>query len=195
MKKISLLFTLLLISIIKFHAQEFIWGFNVGNVGFDAAYSMKTDIDGNVYIAGTFLGTVDFDHSALVEELTSAGGVDGFFAKYDSDGNLIWVKQLAGNLADRCTALTIDADGNIIVTGYFSEFLDLDPSAAVYEIESSADDEVFIAKYDSDGNFLWGGQIEGSGNEISTCVEVDNDGNIYVSGTFPLSADFDMGPC
>lgn len=194
MKKILLSIFLVISTFLKLFSQELIWAYNIGSVGFDAAYSLKTDDVGNVYIAGTFVGMVDFDPGIGVSTLTATGGSDAFFAKYDSNGNLIWVKHIGGNLAERSSALALDTDGNIIVTGYFQEFIDLDPSVAVFELESSADNEIFIAKYDNDGNFIWGGQIEGSGNEIAYTVETDNDGNIYIGGIITIIADFDLGP-
>jgi len=76
-------------------------------------------------VAGKFDETTDFDPGTGVAELTATVR-DVFFAKYDKDINLVWVKQLVGEDQGVCHALALDADKNIYLAGWFRIGMDMD---------------------------------------------------------------------
>ena len=84
---------------------NFIWAKQIGSNGFDVATSVVTDASGNVYVAGYFDQTADFDPNAGTFNLTSAGGSDIFILKLDAAGNFVWVKQIGGSSIDECLSL------------------------------------------------------------------------------------------
>lgn len=75
---------------------ELAWTQELSGDGFESGEEVAIDTEGNIYQAGYFAGTVDFDSGTGVFELTSTREVDYFVRKIDTDGNLIWVRPLAG---------------------------------------------------------------------------------------------------
>lgn len=103
----------------------------IGGSSYDNVFELEVDDDGNIYMAGVFSSTVDFDYGPDIYELTSWGSSDGFVLKTDSVGNLIWVIPFGGSSGDQCFSLGLDNDGNIYIggefynTGYFQKVLSI----------------------------------------------------------------------
>jgi uncharacterized repeat protein (TIGR02543 family) len=165
-------------------AQGFVW---TSQIGISTAVAAKVSVDAstNVYVVGGFYGTANFGKTNLV----SAGDVDIFFAKYDSRGNLIWVKQAGGNGTDVAQDIAVDQSGNIFVLGYFQGTAAFDSSnlTAVGSISMGPVDNLFIAKYSPDGTLSWISQAGGPGGGAGLGISVGNDENIYSTG---FSKDF-----
>src|SRR5207253_10493411 len=88
-----------------------------GGTGFEITWACATDADGNVYIAGD-AQAADFPVTAdAVQKIYGDGGQDGFVAKYDKNGHLLWSTFLGGTDWDGVYGLTIDGSGNAVVTG------------------------------------------------------------------------------
>ena len=110
---------ILLISFpINSNSQILNWAFNAGGSGRDEATFMHVDNEGNVLVTGLFSGTADFDNSASVYNLTSAGSEDIFVAKYTSAGQFIWAFRVGGADRDHGLGITCDANNNVIITGF-----------------------------------------------------------------------------
>ena len=152
---------------------------------------IKTDNLGNIYTSGYFTGTVVFDPSALNYSITSAGSNDAFVSKLDSSGNFKWAKKFGSSGWDAAMAVTLDNNGNVYATGIFTNTVDFDPSASVHNLSSFGQDDVFILKLDSLGNFIWVKQIGGSDYQNTQSIQLDGSGNIYTSGWFKGSVDVD----
>ena len=98
---------------------------------------IKTDAVNNIYLAGIFNGTVDFDPGALTYNLTAGGNIDGFICKWDMSGNFISAVQVGGTNSNAILhpeSIVIDATNNLYVCGTFGNTIDFDPSAATYNI-------------------------------------------------------------
>lgn len=173
---------------------NFIWATSIE--GNSRAYSMTMDNDDNIYICGGFQNTIDFDSGPGVVELTSAGLNDGYLAKYNSLGELLWAKGYGGELNETPIALAIDNDGNLVTTGDFNAVADFDPSVNQALLTPVGSSDVFISKFDNDGNFLWAKQLTGqslSSDMSSSAIVFGNEGHIYLCGRFVNSVDFDPG--
>jgi len=158
-----------------------------GNEWLEGVKFIKTDLEGNKYIGGYFIGNIDFDFSNNNYILNAAQG-NQFIAKYDSAYNLIWVKQLQVELTFYY-GLVADAHQNIYLTGTFEGIVDFNPGLGVNTLETSYP-RVFILKLDSVGNFVWANKLQYATNSFA--LAVDNLGNIINSGTFGgLLGDFD----
>ena len=172
-------------------AGNFLWAKTFGGSFDDYGYAITVDGNGNIYTSGKFTGTVDFDPSGGIDNRTSNGGFDAFIQKMDAAGNFLWVKTFGGTSNDLGNAITVDGNGNIYTTGNFIGTVDFDPSASIDNHTSSGLFDVFVQKMDAAGNFLWaktfGGTITDNGNFIT----LDGSGNIYVTGSFQGTADFD----
>lgn len=166
------------------------WTNQIGGNSSDIGKSITKDDNGNLYIIGYFFSTVDFDSSSNVENLTSAGDRDIFIQKIDSNGNLIWVKQIGGLGSDEGHAITIDANNNIYATGHFSGTVDFDPAANINNITSEGLHDIFILKLDANGNFQWVKGMGDSGFDRGLSINTDINGHIYTTGIFGGTANF-----
>jgi len=158
---------------------NFIWAKQMGNLKKDAGSFITTDVRGNVYLTGHFEKTVDFDPGKDEYNLTSTGERDIFIQKLDSDGNLIWAKQMGGSDKDFGIALAIDNSENVYTIGHFNETADFDPGAGEYNFTSKGLRDVFIQKLDVDGNFIWAKQMGGINYEWASSITIDTEGYIY----------------
>lgn len=177
---------------------NFIWAKQIGSNGFDVATSVVTDASGNVYVAGYFDQTADFDPNAGTFNLTSAGGSDIFILKLDAAGNFVWVKQIGGSSIDECLSLAIDGSGNLCTSGSFSGTVDFDSGAGTFNLVSSASSAMFILKLDTTGNFVWAKTIGSNSFDKANSIATDAFGNVYTTGSFRANAfgansDFDPG--
>jgi hypothetical protein len=188
----------------------------LSSTGSVQAAAVATDPAGNVYLSGSFTGTVDFepqDGPDAADTLSShvhASGAslrDGFVAKYAPAGDLLWVRQFGGanailNSGDPGTGdLVLDAAGNAYVTGSlrgsdaaFGQRPDATP--VVLSAHGPADqfgltaEDAFLAKLDPDGATLWAVVMGGSGTDVGRALDVDPAGNVYTAGTFTGTAEF-----
>ncbi|HDP76053.1 MAG TPA: T9SS type A sorting domain-containing protein [Bacteroidales bacterium] len=175
------------------NAQSFEWAKRMGGTGYDEGSSIAIDASGNVYITGEFGGTADFDPGEGTYTLTSAGGWDIFVSKFDSAGNFLWAKRMGGTGWDGGNSIAIDASGNVYITGVFSGTADFDPGEGTYTLTSAGERDIFVSKLDSAGNFVWARRMGGTGLNGGNSIAIDASGNVYITGYFCGTADFDPG--
>ena len=174
-------------------AGNLLWIKQMGGTSNDEGYSIITDAGGNVYTTGWFKGTADFDPGAGITNLTSAGEEDIFILKLSPAGNLLWVKQMGGTYYDKGFSITTDAISNVYTTGYFNGTVDFDPGAGTANLTSANYQDIFIQKLDSAGNFLWIKQMGGTSYDRGNSITTDAGGNVYTTGCFIDTVDFDPG--
>lgn len=170
-----------------------LWVKQLGNTHTDYGYSLAMDTNGDLFATGFFRGTVDFNPGSGSQNLTSFGESDIFLLKLDTNGNFIWVKQMGGSASDYGRSITTDGNNNIYMTGNFEGTVDFDPGTNVYNLTSAGDDDSFVLKLDPNGNLLWARQIGGSIEERGESISVDAQGNVYSTGTFMTTVDFNPG--
>ncbi|MCV9928655.1 SBBP repeat-containing protein [Flavobacterium sp. LS1R49] len=174
-------------------AGNLVWAKAMGGAAADTGYSISVDAAGNVYATGSFFGTADFDPNIGVSYLTSAGSLDIFVVKLDAAGNLVWAKALGGIGLDSGQGITTDAAGNVYTTGYFNGTADLDPGIGVANFSSMGDNDIFVVKLDVSGNLVWAKTMGGTGADSGNAISVDTAGNVYTTGSFFGTVDFDPG--
>ena len=103
-----------------------------------------------------------------------------------------WAKQI-GNYNGTNVDIAMDNSGNTYVLGHFSYTSDLDPGSANYPLTSNGDFDIFIVKLTSAGDFVWAKQVGGTAQELASNIETDQNGNVYFTGTFKGTVDFDPG--
>jgi hypothetical protein len=167
----------------------------LGGAGNDDATAATVDRSGNLLVAGNFSGTADLDPSAGTTNLVSAGNSDIYVAKYNSAGNISWARRTGGSGADAVRAITVDKPGNVYTTGQFNGLVDFDPGAAVANIDGTAGvANTFLWKLDSAGNYLLARHFKtASGFSEGTGIALDATGNIFLSGRFSGTVDFNTG--
>ena len=193
MKKI-LLITICLFVLETLNAQSYEWAKSFSGSSVKVGESIYIDDLGNVYTTGYFSGTVDFDPGAGVYNLTSAGGRDVFVQKMDSNGNFLWAKSLGGAQNDMSNSIVIDNTGNLYITGSFLGTADFDPNIGTTSLTSAGGSDIFVQKMDAMGNLLWVKSLEGTGNDSGESIALDGFGNVYITGSFQATIDFDPGP-
>ena len=174
-------------------AGNFVWAKKIGGSSFDTGWRIALDVDGNVYISGTFEGTADFDPGAAVYQLTSAGSWDMFVLKLDVAGNFVWAKKMGSTDNDEAYAITVDQSSNVYLTGYFNGTVDFDPSAGVSNLTTAGSYDIFVSKLDSAGNFVWAKSLGGTSAELGNDIAVDAIGNVYTTGFYFGTVDFAPG--
>ena len=183
MKK-TLLFVLLLLCTTFIFAQIDVWQWakQAGGTDYDFGQDIAIDSSGNSYITGYFPGNASFGTT----ELTSSGGIDIFVAKLDSDGNWLWAQKAGGTSDDGGYSIAIDSSGNSYVTGYFHSTA----SFGNITLTSSGSYDIFVAKLDSNGNWLWAKKAGGTSDDYGYSITIDFSGNSYVTGYFYSTASF-----
>ncbi|MGQ0636154.1 MAG: SBBP repeat-containing protein [Planctomycetaceae bacterium] len=146
------------------------------------AASVTTDASGNVYIGGSFSGTVSFGAYTL----TSGGSYDGFVVKLGSDGTVQWATRWGGADSESANGVAVDGAGNVLAAGSTTR-RNADGSVAFTNIQ--------VEKFNASGSLVWGKQIGNTsgGNEVANGIGADAAGNVYVGGTFKGTVDFDPG--
>jgi hypothetical protein len=173
--------------------SDFIWAKSMGGASYDYGKGIAVDSSGNVYTTGYFRDTADFDPGVSTFNLTSAGGDDIFVAKLAGNGNFVWAKCIGGTNGDYGTGITVDSSGNVYTTGYFYGTVDFDPGASISNLTSAGGYDIFVSKLDSSGNFVWAKNMGGIDYDYGNGIAVDSNGNVYTTGSFVLTADFDPG--
>jgi sugar lactone lactonase YvrE len=161
---------------------NFLWAKRAGGTGSNGGRSIAVDSSGNAYITGYFSETALFGATTL----TSAGGQDTYIAKADSGGNFLWATRAGGTSHDYGNGIVVDSSGNAYITGEFS-------GTSVFgatTLTSAGWDDIFVAKVDSGGNFLWAKRAGGVSSVRGQGIAVDSSGNAYVTGGFSGTAVF-----
>ena len=177
-------------------AGNFVWARQLGGTGDDVGTGVALDADGNVYTTGFFNGAVDFDPGPGIYNLISAGDRDIFISKLDSEGHFVWARQMGGISSDSAAGVDVDVAGNVYTVGQFIDTSDFDPGPGTCNLTAVGGlySDVFVSKLDSAGNFVWAGQLGGDAVDDGRSVAVDVVGNVYTTGDFRWTADFDPGP-
>lgn len=141
-----------------------LWCRQFGGDDFDFVEDVAADVLGNVYAAGQTFGDLDGGN---------AGSADAFICKYDSSGNMMWIRQIGTNVYDRAQSVSADGLGNAYVAGSTSGSL-AGPAAG--------NGDSFVAKYDSAGNSLWIRQFGSQGIDDCYGTSADGTGDVYIGG-------------
>lgn len=176
---------------------NFLWAKQIGGPLNEGSASIAVNTTGEIYIAGGFEGTVDFDPGPAIFNLTDFGSGDIFILKLDNNGGFLWAKQLGGTGGDYVNAMAIDNAGNVFATGGIGTAADFDPGPGVYNLTPVSAGDMFISKLNTAGNFAWAVQLAGAGATdygFGFAIAVDASGNVYSTGNFGGTFDFDPGP-
>jgi uncharacterized protein (AIM24 family) len=186
--------------------DTFVWGLNsngtyrfvkrIGGGLYESGEAVDIDAVGNVYVTGRFTYKTNFNPGGSGGMLTAynASGADAFVAKYDSVGTFKWTKRIGSiETNDWGRGIAVDGSRNVYVTGQFTSIANLNPNGAAL-VASNGGTEGFVAKFDTNGNFVYGKDIGGEQNDVGRGIAVDAlRGNVFVAGEFRDEVDFDPG--
>ncbi len=154
-----------------------LWLRGAGGPKDDVGIEVATDTAGSVYVAGRFEDSIRFDgvfYPGFAE-------VDIFVVKYDKDGVLQWVRTYGASRDDRCRGLSVTPDGFVYLAGRYRLLTKFGPITLV--AEGGAED-VYLAKLDQNGIIMWARTMGGPGRDFGEDVIVDSEGNAYVTGSY-----------
>jgi hypothetical protein len=178
--------------VIKLDAQGgTVWADQVTDTGGVGATGIALDGAGSaVYTIGGFQGHADFGGGFTLDTANASNGAI-YIAKSTADGSMLWARAMAetpGTSGTGGTAIAVDDQGNAYMTGTFSGAnVDFAPGAGISasQLTSNAGSlDVFVAKHDKDGNFIWAQRAGGAGADIGTSIAVDPAGTVYAGGFF-----------
>lgn len=181
--------------------ENLIWAISMGGPNGEEINDLVIDNSGNIYVTGRFQSqTIDMDPGPGVSNITSTSGAtqwDIFVAKYSPTGAHLWSFGYGtNNIAESGNGIDLDNDGNVYVTGIFRGTIDFDPGAGVANLTPNGNGDVFVAKYNSNGQYISAFNIGAPGS--NTCagqdIRFDPNGFIYVGGDYEGTVDFDPGP-
>ncbi len=172
---------------------NFQWSRSFGSAGNDEGHSIAVDRAGYVYVTGFFSGTVDFDPSPALFNLTASGSDDIFIVKLNPSGNFVWAKRMGGANIDVGNCVIIDENFRLVLCGSFMATTDFDPGVGVQNLTSAGNKDIFIEQMDSSGNFLWVRKIGGTGIDIGYAAAFMQSGSLVCTGLFSGTVDFDPG--
>src|SRR5688572_29875269 len=163
---------------------QFLFAFKIGGSGLDVSRGITLDNSGNIYIIGDFNGTnIDFDPSAATVPVSSNGAADVFIAKYSGTGQYIWAFNAGSSGSEY--GWNIDTDNNsIFVTGSFAGVADFNPSAAIDNLTSNGQSDIFLARYSVSGVYDCAFNVGSSGNDYGTDLQIAGPNRFYMTGHF-----------
>lgn len=174
----------------------FIWAKPLGG-GYSDIADVDVDANGNVFSTGSFWGTVDFDPGASKKNLTSVGGNGDILVwKLKSSGSYSWAGQMGGGQVQSGISIDLDSDDNVYTAGTFLTYsspTDFDPAKTKYLLSSAGNYDAFVSKLSNTGGFIWAVAFGGSGLDVARAMVVDALDNVFTSGWFSSTADFDPG--
>jgi Beta-propeller repeat len=170
-----------------------LWVRQAGGTGVDSVYSLAFDATGNVIMVGSYSGVASFGSGSAKQSITSLGGADGYLAKYAPDGTFAWVRQLSGTGDEYARSVSTDRAGNIFIGGSFTDNVIAGSGSSKVTIRTFGSTDGYLAKFASNGNFVWIRQVGGPSIEFVYGITVDKDGNVAVAGTANAGAVFGSG--
>lgn len=170
---------------------SFSWLQTAGSGPNDGGTDILADRNGNVFAGGFFNDTIDLNGAAPGGTMIAVDQTDIFFARFDSSGNLIWNIHLGTTGPEFLTSINIDSSGRVLITGTFQDPMDFDPGPASAVIAPTGFKNLFVACYDTAGNYQWAKRIGGNVVTESSDMAVDPSGEILLLGRFLGNCDFD----
>jgi hypothetical protein len=155
--------------------------------GLDEGTAVATDRGGNVIVGAGFYNTTDFGRGPM----TAAGSEDIALLKYDANGNILWSKQVSGAADEVVTGIATDpVTDEFVAVGYFAGTVNFGGTQKI----SAGFNDAFVARYNSAGTLSWVTAWGSTSDDKANGVDVDNLGNVAVTGTFTNNVDFGGGP-
>ncbi|MEZ4921858.1 MAG: T9SS type A sorting domain-containing protein [Crocinitomicaceae bacterium] len=172
-----------------------IWVKALTGLGYAFGYGIISDNLENVYIVGYFSGAIDFDPNSGDNTLNAVGAQDIFILKLDSNGDFVWVRALegTGSTESQANSIALDSSNNIIIVGEYDGTMDFDGDIGVESKTSFGSTDIFVLKLDLDGNFVWVQAFEGDNLDNCYASCTDDLDNIFITGRFHGTVDFDPG--
>lgn len=171
------------------------WLKTIGNSGCGVCiYASAADVSNDIYVVGTFEGTVNFNTDGGSDNRTSSSpDRDLFFSKFRNDGTYLWTETIVAPDMVSPSGVTVDSSGNIYLCGMFAGTCDFDPTGSVDNKTAAGDGDIFITKINANRTYGWTRTMGSSNQNYGKSVKCDSSGNVFLTGVFFGAVDFDSG--
>ncbi len=165
------------------------WVKSIAGTGYNAGSDIASDAQGNVLVAGIYRDEIAYDNDPAYR-LTNQGKSDIVLIKMSESGEVDWIRTIGGSGEDKAYRMITDEAGSIFLTGSFERILRFGENQDTHTLESRGKEDMFLAKFDSDGQIVWSVQSGGARSDQGIGLATDGAGNVYVSGFFEEEAFF-----
>ena len=155
-----------------------VWTRQIGTSELDVRGDVAVDRTGNVYMAGHTLGALPGQ--------THLGGGDVFVRKYDPDGQEVWTRQFGTSEVDVLGDVAVDGSGNLYVAGH--------TRGALPGQTSLGESDIFVRKYDADGQEVWTRQFGTSTSGAPSSMHTIGQGPLSWTKTAPFASTWTRAP-
>ena len=169
---------------------NYLWSNVISSNGHAFAFDLEFDTQGNVYFSGYN------EWNAILDSVNNVQDTYGgpFLIKYDKNGNyLMSINDGLKNGPDWFSSFKISKDGDIYITGAFKGICDFDFGINTVQKSANYDNDIFYAKYSKNGELKWVKSLSGNDIESGNYLDLDSNENLYITGKYGASIDFDPG--
>ncbi len=163
-----------------------LWSRRMGGGSTDECGRLALDAEGNALIAGDFYGTASFGGTSSY----TAQDWDAWIAKWSGDGAPLWSRQIGGAATDVIWGISSGPSNEVVVAGPFQQTVDFGEGPRT----AAGSYDAFVAKYASDGSFVWSDTLGASGWDTAAGVRTDETGRVYATGWYTAPIDLGGGP-
>lgn len=167
------------------------WARTLATANREYGTAIAVDAEGSSYVTGFFLG--ELPGAAGRTSPASAGDSDVLLVKLDPAGEVEWARRVGGAGADEGRGVAVGPQGDVYLTGFFSESVDFDPGPGQVELVSAGSADVFVARFDPRGELVWARRAGGRFGDVGNDLAVGAGGRVHVTGYFQGEADLDPG--
>jgi hypothetical protein len=167
---------------------EDVWTF--GGLNDQLGRDIAVNEEGDIAVCGGFKHMLELGGTSL---MNFGSGFDIFVLQLNSDGAVQWAYSFGDSPHDFGESIEYDHEGNLLISGYFSETVDFDPGPAVTNESSTGAEDAFLLKLSSTGTYIWSRSFGNADLDIAKRLKVDEDNNIILTGDFAGTVDFDPG--
>ncbi|MGC9361430.1 MAG: PKD domain-containing protein [Candidatus Syntrophosphaera sp.] len=167
-------------TVVNAQTSNWEWAVKAGGSNIDTGASIAVDNNGNTFVTGYFSDYITIGSTTL----TSSGFQDVFIAKAGPNGNWLWARKAGGANADVAKTVTVDAVGNAYVIGSFNSSIAYFGSIPVNRFTYGSSNDIFVAKIDANGNWIWAKGLGGISTDDGLGIAVDSNSNVFISGAF-----------
>lgn len=167
------------------------WLWTAGGIDSDGVNAITATPDGGWVVGGSFKDSLEITTGAKPASMKSKGGTDALLIKLAPGGDTEWVKQFGGRYDDTILHLAADANSNVFVQGVFKDVADW--GGQELKAGGGSDNDVVLAKYDTNGDHVWSQRFGNAFNEVAGGVAVDPAGNVTMAGSFENKGSISFG--
>jgi hypothetical protein len=169
-------------------AGAYLWAIKIGDTGFDEGNDLVIDDSSNIYICGYYNGNPDFDPGPNTRYLGANALNNAYYLKLSSNGTYMSAAGYNSPNYEMARAIAVDAAHNVYVTGSCQAL-----TIGTTPVGTKGGFDVFITRTNANGSLQWVREVGGSGDDNVTSMDIDNVGNLFISGNF-FGTDFDANP-